>query len=276
MEAPDQGSASPQKDPRDIRAIDPACGSGHFLLYLFDLLLVIYEEAWADDASPAFEETGRTLRQDYPSIEALAHGVPGLILAHNLHGVDIDPRCAQIAQLALWMRAQRAFGDAKILRGDRPMIRRANIVIAEPMPGDAKLVEEFAATLRPPVIGRPVQGDRRGDAPRRRDGVALAYRAQARFFHRAGAQGVRRAATPAGSKLLAGHDTGEKAEELDLSGIDDASFFEQAEERILASLKSFVRDAVNGIGTRRQLFVEDTEQGIAFIELMRCRFDVLC
>ena len=29
----------PKKDPRDIRILDPACGSGHFLLYAFDLLV---------------------------------------------------------------------------------------------------------------------------------------------------------------------------------------------------------------------------------------------
>ena len=29
----------PRKDPRDLRILDPACGSGHFLLYSFDLLL---------------------------------------------------------------------------------------------------------------------------------------------------------------------------------------------------------------------------------------------
>ena len=33
------------KDPRDLRILDPACGSGHFLLYAFDLLLEIYDEA---------------------------------------------------------------------------------------------------------------------------------------------------------------------------------------------------------------------------------------
>jgi hypothetical protein len=143
----------PKKDPRAIRSIDPACGSGHFLLYLFGLLLIMYEEAWSDDTSPIFEENGRTLRQDYPTIEGLRLALPALILTHNLHGVDIDPRCAQIAQLALWMRAQRAFEDALISRGDRPIIRRSNIVIAEPMPGDKTLVDEFAATLRPPIIG---------------------------------------------------------------------------------------------------------------------------
>jgi len=38
----------PKKDPREIKILDPACGSGHFLLYCFDLLQVIYEEAWEE------------------------------------------------------------------------------------------------------------------------------------------------------------------------------------------------------------------------------------
>ena len=44
----------PKKDPRELRILDPACGSGHFLLYCFDLLQTIYEEAYADpDLGPA-------------------------------------------------------------------------------------------------------------------------------------------------------------------------------------------------------------------------------
>ena len=42
-----------KKDPREIKILDPACGSGHFLLYAFDLLQTIYEEAWHDDSVPA-------------------------------------------------------------------------------------------------------------------------------------------------------------------------------------------------------------------------------
>ena len=97
-----------KKDPRDMRVLDPACGSGHFLLYAFDLLVTMYLEAWSDDDSPNSEVTGKTLRDDYPDEPSLHRAIPGLVLAHNLHGVDIDARCAQIAQLALWMRAQRA------------------------------------------------------------------------------------------------------------------------------------------------------------------------
>jgi len=143
----------PRKDPRDLRLLDPACGSGHFLLYCFDLLLAIYEEAWQDEGWPASQVTGKTLREDYHDLHALRRAVPALIVEHNLHGVDIDPRCAQIAALALWLRAQRAWQDAKVPAAERPRIRRTHIVVAEPMPGDAALVDEFAARLDPPLLG---------------------------------------------------------------------------------------------------------------------------
>src|SRR5262249_23484005 len=39
-----------KKDPRKIKVLDPACGSGHFLLYAFDLLATIYDEAYDDPA----------------------------------------------------------------------------------------------------------------------------------------------------------------------------------------------------------------------------------
>src|SRR6266566_3612985 len=150
----DGEAAAPRakKDPRDLKVLDPACGSGHFLLYAFDLLLAIYEEAWADPAGARFGATGNTLRGDYPEVEALRRAVPALIIEQNLHGVDIDPRAAQIASLALWMRAQRAWRDLGVRGGDRLRISRTHIVVAEPMPGDAMMVDTFAAGLEPPLL----------------------------------------------------------------------------------------------------------------------------
>src|SRR4029078_338962 len=93
----------PKKAPRDVKILDPACGSGHFLLYCFDLLLTIYEEAYGDS------DVGPTLQSDYPTPEDLEKAIPGLILKHNLHGIDIDFRCTQIAALGLWLRCQRTY-----------------------------------------------------------------------------------------------------------------------------------------------------------------------
>ena len=138
-----------KKDPRDLRILDPACGSGHFLLYTFELLVTIYEEAWGDEGAAAFTKTGTPLAADHGSMADLRRAMPELILRHNLHGVDIDPRAAQIAALALWMRAQRAYKVFEVDRAKRPRVTKTNIVVAEPMPGDAELVKEFAATLNP-------------------------------------------------------------------------------------------------------------------------------
>jgi hypothetical protein len=72
-------AALPAKDPRDIKVCDPACGSGHFLLYAFEVLEAIYQEAWQDPEAPRWTENGHTLRDDYPDRETFARAVPGLI-----------------------------------------------------------------------------------------------------------------------------------------------------------------------------------------------------
>ena len=69
--------------PQDIKLCDPAAGSGHMLTYAFDLLYLIYEE------------------EGYAPSE-----IPALILRHNLHGLEICPRAAQLAELALVFKAR--------------------------------------------------------------------------------------------------------------------------------------------------------------------------
>ena len=117
------------------------------MLYAFDLLVTIYEEAWEDELQPRSEATGRTLREDYATYRRPPAALPGLILRHNLHGIDIDPRAVQIAALALWMRAQRAFNDFGSLAANGRPIPETNIVVAEPMPGEKELRQEFIASL---------------------------------------------------------------------------------------------------------------------------------
>jgi hypothetical protein len=140
-----------KKDPRQIRVLDPACGSGHFLLYCFDLFETIYAEAYEDT------ELGPPLQRDYPDVEQYRRAVPELVLRHNLHGIDIDLRATQIASLALWLRARRAYNEMGIGNDERPRIRRANLVCAEPMPGERDLLAEFTRDLRPRLLGQLAQ-----------------------------------------------------------------------------------------------------------------------
>ena len=262
-----------KKDPRDIRVLDPACGSGHFLLYAFELLVTIYEEAWNDEASPTSEATGRTLRQDYPELGSLHAAVPGNILSHNLHGVDIDPRCSQIAALALWMRAQREFKDIGIPRASRPTIHKTNIVVAESMPGDPALVAEFADRLTPPLlrglfckmVSEMELAGELGVLLRVENGIA----AELRHAHQ---QFVERRRN---SGYLPGMKPPRKQGEIDLSGIDDDHFFHEAESRILHALQEYALAATGSESVRQRLFAEDAAQGIALVDLLHSRFDVL-
>src|SRR5207237_2156713 len=108
------------------------------------------EEAYSD------ADLGPALQKDYPSLNDLRRDVPRLILAHNLHGIDIDLRASQIAALALWLRTQRAYQEMG-LKKDRPKITRSNFVCAEPMPGEEQMRKEFVSQLEPKFLGQVVE-----------------------------------------------------------------------------------------------------------------------
>ncbi len=69
--------------PEEIKLLDQACGSGHILVYAFELLTKIYEE------------------EGYNQSE-----IAGLIITKNLYGMEIDDRAAQLAGMALLMKAR--------------------------------------------------------------------------------------------------------------------------------------------------------------------------
>lgn len=108
--------------PEEITLCDPACGSGHILVYAFELLFHMYEE------------------RGYRERE-----IPELILTKNLAGMEIDPRAAQIAELALAMCSRehdrRFFKRA--VRADVTVL--SSIPLGEDeLPGNKKLAEELS------------------------------------------------------------------------------------------------------------------------------------
>ena len=88
-----------QMKPEDIRCIDPCMGSGHILVYMFDVLLQIYQA------------------YGYSTREAVQS-----ILQNNLYGLDIDDRAAQLAYFAVMMKARQV--DRRFFsRGIQPHVR---------------------------------------------------------------------------------------------------------------------------------------------------------
>ncbi len=98
-----------------------------------------------------------SLRSLYPSKEAYLRDIPRLIIEHNIHGVDIDPRAVQIAGLSLWLRAQKTWQQANVQAHDRPQIMRSNVVCAEPMPGNIEQLQSFCESLNQPAIAGLVE-----------------------------------------------------------------------------------------------------------------------
>jgi len=118
-----------------IKLLDPACGSGHFLVIAFDMLAALYRE-----------------EARHRGVEIPAKRIAESILENNLHGVDIDPRATQIAAAALYLKARNLAKDA------RP--RRLNLVAAALEIGhlvetDAALTELRATLWRTCGISAP-------------------------------------------------------------------------------------------------------------------------
>lgn len=90
---------------KDITFLDPCCGSMHFGLLAFDLFAEMYREERENAGKPGWPKT--------PSA-ATEEEIPELILAHNLHGIDIDLRAVQISALTLLLKARMLNPKARV------------------------------------------------------------------------------------------------------------------------------------------------------------------
>lgn len=85
-------------NPKDLTCLDPCCGSGHILVYMFDVLMQIYQSRGYRDRDAAIS-----------------------IVEHNLYGLDIDERAAQLAYFAVMMKA-RQYDRRFLSRGLQPHV----------------------------------------------------------------------------------------------------------------------------------------------------------
>jgi hypothetical protein len=220
------------KDPREIKVLDPAVGSGHFLHYAFDLLTIMYEESGYDPAE-----------------------IPALILENNLFGIDIDPRAVQLAAFTLYLRAT-AYEQAHGVPA-RARLPTANLVTAEPMPGDKQLFEEFVA-----------------------DQLQVAQNVCRRVWD------LLTLAAEAGSllKVEVAFDEAIAAERARLTKeplfdteklLDDVTFWGELEGRIVGLFHDYYRRALAQADVGRALFAAEGEQGFRLLDLLCQDYDVV-
>ena len=234
------------KDPRELRIADIASGSGHFLLYCFDVLETIYHEAY-DDA-----EHGTDMRKDYPTRAGLDLALPGLILGRNLHGVDIDLRACQIASLALWLRAQRSYQEAGITQAERPTITKANIIWVAPMPGEKELLDGFLSTVESEDLRRLVKEVFEGMQQAGYVGSLLAMEADI-------STAIKRVIGLRGG-LFAKEDRGK---------------WQLMHTEMMKALTEYSDAVSNGERFKRTLFANDTAHGLSYIDLCETKMDVM-
>jgi hypothetical protein len=252
-------AATKLRDPRTMKLLDPACGSMHFGLYAFDLFAEIYREAWtweqqhgpgSLDASTHTLAALKALSQAYEDESAFLRDVPRLIIEHNIYGVDIDPRAAQIASLALWLRAQRTWHEAGVKAKDRPLIGRGHVVAAIAPPAERELRQQFIASLdkRDADLFEKTLQLLKG-LPEL--GVLLQVERELPHLIR---------------QVYVGKGTGLFAQQ-------EQENWKQAEARLRAALNQFAQAAKATYQGR--LFAQDALQGLRLIDLCREMFDVV-
>lgn len=247
------------RDPRTLKLLDPACGSMHFGLYAFDLFVEIYREAWiweqqhgpgSLDVSTHPQAALKPLCQTFEDEAVFARAVPRLIIENNIYGVDIDPRAAQIATLALWLRAQRAWHDAGVKAKDRPYIGQGHVVAAIAPPAERELHLQFAADL-----------DQRD---------AELFEKTLQMLKGLPELGVLLQVEHELPKLIrqvyASKGTG-------LFAAEEQEGWERAEARLCAALTEFSQPAKSTY--QGHLFAQDALQGLRLIDLCREVFDVV-
>ncbi|MFC1559073.1 Eco57I restriction-modification methylase domain-containing protein [Gemmatimonadota bacterium] len=252
------------KDPRQIRILDPACGSGHFLHYCYDLLQIIYREAYDGHAA------GEDLRKEYSSIKDLEHALPSLILSENLYGIDIDLRACQLTALSLYLRAKRENPEADITR--------VNAAHATAMPGEESVFEEFLGRFSNGPRASIIKGILKGIWEEVGDLVSEAgslLRPET-GLHKCIEDIRNKYEDNKTGQLMLQEMLGPEYEqgELPIDVIHTEEFWRGLEPEVLKALEEYAEEQTRESVIRR-LFAEDAAHGFAFLDTLMRSYDVI-
>lgn len=260
------------KEPTEILSLDPTCGSMHFGLYLYEVYEYIYMDAW--DHQPSLLQKYREVH----TRESFRREVPKLILENNIYGCEIDPRALQIAALSLWLRAQKSYSQMNLDAAERPLITRSNLVLAEAMPGNKRLLKGLMDEFDKPMqrllttiwnkmkyVGEAgllfkMEKEICDDIEYlRKNWSKVNQNRNANIFDSEERRAEIAAANEARTELRHHKD----------------EFFEEIAERLQIALQELSSRLSEEEGYENALFSEDATRGFAFIELCQKRFDCI-
>lgn len=260
------------KEPTEILSLDPTCSSMHFGLYLYEVYEYIYMDAW--DHQPSLLQKYREVH----TRESFRREVPKLILENNIYGCEIDPRALQIAALSLWLRAQKSYSQMNLDAAERPLITRSNLVLAEAMPGNKRLLKGLLDEFDKPMqrllttiwnkmkyVGEAgllfkMEKEISDDIEYlRKNWSKVNQNRNANIFDSEERRAEIAAANEARTELRHHKD----------------EFFEEIAERLQTALQELSSRLSEEEGYENALFSEDATRGFAFIELCQKRFDCI-
>lgn len=266
---------------RDIRLLDPACGTMHFGQYAFGLFLRMYQEE--------IEHAGQPGWPDEPSVADPAD-IPAAILEHNLHGIDIDPRAIQIATLSLLFTAKEA-AQRLGRRPDAMRVKPRNLVIAHAVKVDEEelraLVERAGASLGEPKLReklfQALWGNLRyigelGGLVQVQEGVTRVLdewvEAQA---EEKGLTKLLKTEEKVKAQLqlpgVVAEAVGAKAAQQELKRALLEEEARRIRDELLTGIEKVAREASKN--PRQRLFAEDTARGLRLLELLGQFYDVI-
>lgn len=260
------------KEPTEILSLDPTCGSMHFGLYLYEVYEYIYMDAW--DNQPSLLQEFREVH----TRETFHREVPRLILENNIYGCEIDPRALQIAALSLWLRAQKSYSQMGLDAAERLLITRSNLVLAEAMPGNKRLLKGLMDEFDKPMqrllttiwnkmkyVGEAgllfkMEKEISDDIEYlRKNWSKVNQNRNVSFYDSEERRAEVMAANEARTELRHHKD----------------EFFEEIAERLQTALQELSSRLSEEEGYENALFSEDATRGFAFIELCQKRFDCI-
>ncbi len=262
------------KEPTEILWLDPTCGSMHFGLYAFSVFQTIYMDAWDNHTELLKDFHYRMGRSEFEKL------VPKLILENNLYGVEIDPRALQIAAVSLWLRAQKAFSELDIEPKDRPLITKSNLVLAEPMPGNTRLLRQLTESVDKPMqklllkvwdkmkmageagLLLKMEKEIEDEIDELRQNWSKVFKLQESGLFDTEAEKER---TESENRRIRSLLRAEAKKE----------FFETVVERLEATIRDVASRMSNAEGYENALFTEDAIRGFAFIKMCYRKFDVI-
>lgn len=261
------------KEPTEITLLDPTCGSMHFGLYAFGVFETIYMDAWDNHSGLLKEYKYEMTRNEFHKI------VPKLILEHNIFGAEIDPRALQIAAVSLWLRAQKSWEEQGVESSARPVIRKSNLVLAEPMPGNKKLLRQLTAEMDSPMK-RLIEKVWEKMAIAGEAGLLLKMEKEIetdvedikKNWHKY------KVANEYVLELTDEDRENNEAVTREITRIkklNKEEFFGELKSNLAARITELSEQMSENEGYENSLFSEDAARGLAFIELCMRRFDVI-